>query len=53
MLGKGSELTGPVNEAISALKEDGTLAAIYEKHLGVSPDEGTSTVTVLPLPSAE
>lgn len=53
MLGKGSEWTGRVNEAISELKEDGTLAEIYERHLGVAPDEGTSTVTVLPLPSAE
>jgi polar amino acid transport system substrate-binding protein len=53
MLGKGSDLTGPVNAAISTLKEDGTLAEIYERHLGVAPDEGTSTVTVLPLPSTE
>jgi polar amino acid transport system substrate-binding protein len=53
MLGKGSDLTKRINQAISELKEDGTLAAIYEKHLGVAPDEGTSTVTVLPLPSAQ
>jgi len=53
MLGKDSEWTARVNEAISELKEDGTLAEIYERHLGVAPDEGTSTVSVLPLPSTE
>ncbi|MEM8854529.1 MAG: ABC transporter substrate-binding protein [Pseudomonadota bacterium] len=53
MLGKNSPWTEKVNGAISELKEDGTLAAIYEKHLGVAPDAGTSTVTVLELPKAE
>lgn len=52
MLKKGSELTQRVNDAISELKRDGTLAKIYEKHLNVAPDEGTSTVTVLDLPRA-
>ncbi|MCF3932854.1 ABC transporter substrate-binding protein [Acuticoccus sp. M5D2P5] len=53
MLAKNSPLTERVNDAISALKEDGTLAAIYETHLGVAPDPGTSTVTVLDLPTAD
>lgn len=53
MLRKGSDLTERVNQAISELKEDGTLAAIYEKHIGSPPPEGSSTVTVLPLPRAE
>ena len=42
-----------INDAISAMKEDGTLAAIHEKWFGVAPDAGTSTVTVMPLPAAE
>lgn len=53
MLGKGSDLTGPINDAISALKEEGVLAKIHETHFGVSPTPGSSTVTVLDLPSAQ
>jgi polar amino acid transport system substrate-binding protein len=53
MLQKGSPLLGRVNDAITAMKEDGTLAAIHEKWLGVKPDEGTSTVTVLDIPQAQ
>jgi polar amino acid transport system substrate-binding protein len=41
------------NDAISAMKEDGTLAAIHKKWFGVDPDKGTSTTTVMPLPKAE
>lgn len=52
MLKKGSPLTAPVSAAITELKEDGTLATIYEKHFGVAPAEGTATVDVLPIPSA-
>lgn len=50
MLAKDSPLTVRVNDAITAMKEDGTMAELYEKHLGGSP-EGTSTVTVLDLPT--
>lgn len=53
MLAKDSPLLEDVNAAISAIKEDGTMAAIHEKHLGVAPAEGVSTVTVLPIPTAE
>ncbi|MEO1104399.1 MAG: transporter substrate-binding domain-containing protein, partial [Pseudomonadota bacterium] len=53
MLGKGSELTPKVSEAITALKEDGTLAKIHEKHFGTVPGPLTSTVKVLPTPKAE
>ena len=49
MLGKGSELTEKVNAVISEMKEDGTMAALYEKHLRGDPT-GTSTVTVMDLP---
>ncbi len=50
---KDHPLVAEANDAISAMKEDGTLAAIHKKWFGVDPDEGTSTVTVMPLPKAE
>jgi polar amino acid transport system substrate-binding protein len=53
MLPQGSALLEPVNDAISAMKEDGTLAAIYERWLGQPPREGSSTVTVMPIPTEE
>ncbi|MEM9224318.1 MAG: ABC transporter substrate-binding protein [Pseudomonadota bacterium] len=53
MLAKGSPLTEKVSEAITALKEDGTLAKIHEKHFGTVPGPLTSTVKVLPTPKAE
>ncbi|AXC50569.1 amino acid ABC transporter substrate-binding protein [Paracoccus suum] len=53
MMPKGSKHLEKVNAAVSAIKEDGTLAKIHEKWLGVAPAAGTSTVTVLPLPKAE
>lgn len=42
-----------INDAISAMKEDGTLAAIHKKWFGVEPDAGTSTVTVMPIPTVQ
>lgn len=53
MARKDHPLIGEANDAVSAMKEDGTLAAIHKKWFGVDPDEGTSTVTVMPLPQAE
>ena len=53
MMPKGSPLLQKVNDAISAIKEDGTMAKLHEKWLGVAPDKGTSTVDVLPIPKAE
>lgn len=53
MLPKGSELLEPVNDAISEMKRDGTMAAIYERWLGEAPPEGSSTVTVLDIPTLE
>jgi polar amino acid transport system substrate-binding protein len=35
------------------MKEDGSLAALHEKWLGVPPEEGTSTVTVMEVPQAQ
>ncbi|UUP15896.1 ABC transporter substrate-binding protein [Nitratireductor thuwali] len=53
MAGKNHPLIEEANEAISAMKEDGTLAAIHEKWFGVAPEPGTSTVEAMPLPKAE
>lgn len=52
MFAKGSALAVKVNAIITDLKKDGSLAKIHEKWFGVMPEAGTSTVTVLPMPSA-
>ncbi|WP_309083815.1 ABC transporter substrate-binding protein [Chelativorans sp.] len=53
MARKDHPLIVEANDAISAMKQDGTLAAIHKKWFGVDPDPGTSTVEVMPLPKAE
>lgn len=50
MMPKGSELLEEVNAAITEIKEDGTMAEIYARWLESEPAEGTSTVTVMPIP---
>ena len=52
MMKKGSPLLEPVNNAISELKKDGTLAALHKKWLGVDAEPNTSTVKVTPIPAA-
>lgn len=52
MMKKGSPLLGPVNDAISAMKQDGTLATIHKTWFGAAPEAGSSTVTPMPLPVA-
>lgn len=51
MMPKDSPLLEAVNDAISAMKEDGTMAALYERWIGVAPAEGSLTVTPLPIPT--
>ena len=53
MMQKDSPNLQRVNDAITAMKEDGTLGALHKKWLGVDADPGTSTVTVLELPTAQ
>lgn len=53
MMPKGSDLLEEVNAAISEIKEDGTMGELYRKWLEAEPAEGTSTVTVLPIPGSE
>lgn len=52
MMPKGSDLLGPVNDAVSAMKSDGTMAVLYEKWFGVAPPAGGLAVTPMPLPTA-
>jgi polar amino acid transport system substrate-binding protein len=51
MMPKDSPLLEEVNTAISAMKEDGTMAEIFERWMGVAPAEGSLTVTPLPIPT--
>lgn len=53
MTRKDHPLLEQANDAVSAMKEDGTLAQIHEKWFGVAPDAGTSTVTAMPVPQPE
>jgi polar amino acid transport system substrate-binding protein len=53
MMQKGSPNLERVNDAITAMKEDGTMAALHEKWLGGPADPETSTVTVLDIPQAQ
>ncbi|MFC5584617.1 ABC transporter substrate-binding protein [Nitratireductor kimnyeongensis] len=53
MTRKDHPLLEEANEAISAMKEDGTMAAIHKTWFGVDPDEGTSTVKAMSIPKPE
>jgi len=52
MMPKGSDKLEQVNQIISDMKTDGTMAAIYEKWLGVPPAEGSFAVTPMPVPTS-
>ncbi len=51
MFAKDAELATRVNAALDELKTDGSMAELHEKWFGVAPQAGSSTVTVLPMPS--
>ncbi|MEO3999508.1 ABC transporter substrate-binding protein [Mesorhizobium sp. CAU 1732] len=53
MTRKDHPLLERANDAVSAMKEDGTMAQIHEKWFGVAPEAGTSTVTTMPVPQPE
>jgi polar amino acid transport system substrate-binding protein len=53
MMQKGSPNLERVNDAITSMKEDGTLAALHEKWLGAPADAETSTMMVLDIPQAQ
>lgn len=53
MTRKGHPLLAKANDAISAMKTDGTMAAIHKKWFGFDPEAGTSTVVPRPIPQAQ
>ncbi|MCI5076898.1 ABC transporter substrate-binding protein [Oricola sp.] len=52
MMPKGSDKLETVNQIISDMKSDGTMAALYEKWMGVAPAEGSFAVTPMPVPTS-
>ena len=50
MMGKDDPKFAKLNDAIGAMKTDGTLAAIHKKWFGADAAAGSSTVTVAPVP---
>lgn len=52
MMPKGSDKLEQVNQIISDMKTDGTMAALHEKWLGVAPAMGSYTVTAMPVPTS-
>jgi polar amino acid transport system substrate-binding protein len=52
MMTKDHPLLGKLNDAISAMKKDGTLAAIHKKWFGSDAPTGSSTITERPIPKA-
>ena len=53
MMTKGSPLLQKVNDAISEIKKDGTMAALHKKWLGADAEAGTSTTEVMDIPVAK
>lgn len=51
MMQKNSPLLEKVNNAISQMKEDGTMAAIHKKWLGTDADPDSSVLKVMPVPT--
>ena len=52
MFAKGSPLAEQVDAVISELKREGYLAGLHRKWFGTEPADSSSTVTVVPRPSA-
>jgi len=52
MLSKDHPLLGKLNDALTAMKKDGTLAAIHKKWFGSDAPADSSTVKEMPLPKA-
>lgn len=50
MMTKGHPLLEKINDTITAMKKDGSLAAIHKKWFGTEPPADGSTATVKPLP---
>ena len=50
MTAKNSPVLAKVNDAITAMKKDGSLAKIHKTWFGTDPDAGMATATVLEIP---
>ncbi len=53
MFAKDAELATRVNEVLTTLKEEGYIASLHEKWFGSVPEDTTSTVQVMDMPTAE
>ena len=53
MFAKDAELATRVNDVLTTLKEEGFVASLHEKWFGAAPEETTSTVQVMDVPSAD
>lgn len=51
MMRKNSPLLEKVNDAISQMKEDGTMASIHRRWLGTEADPNSSVLKVMPVPT--
>jgi polar amino acid transport system substrate-binding protein len=51
MLGKDHPLLGKLNDALTEMKKDGTMAAIHKKWFGTEPPAGSATITEAPIPT--
>jgi len=52
MMAKDSPLLEEVNQHISDMKTDGTMAQLYEKWFGTAPAADSVTVTPMPVPTS-
>ncbi len=52
MMTKDSPLLGKLNDALTAMKKDGTTQAIHKKWFGSDAPAGSSTITEKPIPKA-
>lgn len=52
LMAKDSPDLAKLNDALTAMKQDGTLAAIHKKWFGSDAPAGSSTVTVMPIPKS-
>jgi polar amino acid transport system substrate-binding protein len=50
MMRKNHPLLDKINAAISAMKKDGTLAALHKKHFGTDAPAASSTIKEFPIP---
>jgi polar amino acid transport system substrate-binding protein len=50
MMAKDDPNLGKLNDAITAMKGDGSLAEIHKKWFGTAPVAGSSTLVVMPIP---